>query len=78
MGQRGRDIEGDIMVTLEESLRGSVRTVSLKRPVACDNCGGTGLKGQRPCTVCGGSGRVIKAEQFQTRIPPGVTDGHVL
>jgi len=78
LGQRGRDIEGDIMVTLEESLRGSVRTVSLKRPVTCEHCGGTGVKGQRPCTVCGGSGRVIKTEQFQTRIPPGVTDGQQL
>jgi DnaJ-class molecular chaperone len=77
-GTRGRDIEGDIMVTLEESVRGSVRTVSVKRPVVCDNCGGSGVKGQRPCPVCGGSGRVIKTEQFQTRIPPGVTDGQQL
>ncbi|HHY85922.1 MAG TPA: J domain-containing protein [Verrucomicrobia bacterium] len=28
--RRGRDIEGDILVTLEESLRGSVRTVSVR------------------------------------------------
>ena len=27
----GRDVEGDIMVTLDEALRGSVRTVSLRR-----------------------------------------------
>src|SRR5438128_484386 len=46
---RGRDIEGDIMVTLEEAVRGSVRTVSVNRPVACENCGGTGVKAQRPC-----------------------------
>ncbi|MGH7950497.1 MAG: DnaJ C-terminal domain-containing protein [Limisphaerales bacterium] len=30
---RGRDIEGDIMVTLEEAMRGSVRVVNVKRPV---------------------------------------------
>jgi curved DNA-binding protein len=29
--QRGRDIEGDIMVTLDEALHGSVRTVNLQR-----------------------------------------------
>ena len=29
---RGQDIEGDIMVTLQEALSGSVRTVSLRRP----------------------------------------------
>jgi len=31
--QRGRDIEGDIMVTLEEAFRGSVRAVNVRRPV---------------------------------------------
>jgi len=31
--ERGRDIEGDIMVTLEEAMHGSVRTVNVRRPV---------------------------------------------
>ena len=31
--ERGRDIEGDIMVTLEEAMRGSVRAVNVRRPV---------------------------------------------
>src|SRR5947199_2703635 len=33
MAEKGRDIEGDIMVTLEEATRGSVRAVSVRRPV---------------------------------------------
>jgi curved DNA-binding protein len=33
LAERGRDIEGDIMVTLEEAMRGSVRSVSVRRPV---------------------------------------------
>jgi len=33
LAERGRDIEGDIMVTLEEALRGSVRAVNVRRPV---------------------------------------------
>jgi len=33
IAERGRDIEGDIMVTLEEAMRGSVRSVSVRRPV---------------------------------------------
>jgi len=33
MAERGRDIEGDILVTLEEAMRGSVRAVSVRRPV---------------------------------------------
>jgi curved DNA-binding protein len=31
--ERGRDIEGDIMVTLEEAMRGSVRTVNVRHTV---------------------------------------------
>ena len=31
--ERGADIEGDIMVTLEEAMRGSVREVNIRRPV---------------------------------------------
>ena len=31
--ERGSDIEGDIMVTLEEAMRGSVREVNVRRPV---------------------------------------------
>ena len=30
LAERGRDIEGDIMVTLEEAMRGSVRTVNVR------------------------------------------------
>jgi curved DNA-binding protein len=32
LAERGRDIEGDIMVTLEEAMRGSVRSVNVRRP----------------------------------------------
>jgi curved DNA-binding protein len=32
--ERGRDIEGDILVTLDEVMNGSVRTVNLQRPGA--------------------------------------------
>ena len=75
---RGRDIEGDIMVTLEEALRGSVRAVSLRRAADCAHCGGTGVAKRRPCTVCGGSGQVIQSETHQVKIPAGVIEGQRL
>src|SRR5262249_25255613 len=37
---RGRDLEGDIMVTLDEAVKGSVRSVSVRRAVKCEACGG--------------------------------------
>ena len=54
--ERGADIEGDIMVTLEEAMRGSIRPVSVRRP----------------------SGRAVKTETYQVKIPPGVTEGQKL
>ncbi len=78
LAARGRDVEGDLMVTLEEAMNGSVRSVSLRRATVCENCGGTGEKNRRPCPVCGGTGQVAKTETYQVKIPPGVIEGQKL
>jgi curved DNA-binding protein len=75
---RGRDVEGDIMVTLDEAIRGSVRAVSMQRAVPCEHCGGTGMRARHVCNVCGGTGQVRKTETFQVRIPAGVSEGQRL
>ena len=36
--ERGRDIEGDIMVTLEEAMRGSVRAVTVRHDSRAETC----------------------------------------
>jgi curved DNA-binding protein len=76
--EKGRDVEGDILVTLEEALRGSVRSVSVKRPVPCDHCGGTGQRAGHVCNVCGGTGQVEKTETYQVKVPAGITEGQRL
>lgn len=76
--ERGRDIEGDILVTLEETMKGSVRSVSVRRGVPCEHCGGTGRRAKHVCNVCGGTGQVAKTETYQVKIPAGVTDGQRL
>ena len=76
--ERGRDVEGDLMVTLEEAMQGSVRSVSMRRAVPCANCGGTGEKNHRVCPVCGGTGETAKTETYQVKIPPGVIAGQRL
>lgn len=78
LAERGRDIEGDIMVTLEEALRGSVRAVSVRHGVPCQVCGGTGQRGRQVCSTCHGSGQVAKTETYQVKIPAGVTEGQRL
>jgi curved DNA-binding protein len=75
---RGRDIEGDIMVTLEEALRGSVRSVSVRYGAPCEHCGGTGQRAGHVCNTCGGTGQVAKTQTYQVKIPPGVVEGQKL
>jgi len=76
--ERGRDIEGDLMVTLEEAMRGSVRSVQVRHGVPCTHCGGTGQRAGHVCNVCGGAGQVVKTETYQVKIPAGVTEGQRL
>src|SRR3989442_6406042 len=70
LAERGRDIEGDIMVTLEEAAPSSVRSISVDREVVCEQCGGPGGKGQNVCNVCGGPGRESTKPQYQGAVSP--------
>jgi curved DNA-binding protein len=76
--ERGRDVEADIMVTLEETFKGSVRSVTLRRAAPCEKCAGTGIVSQKTCPICGGEGQVPKTETYQIKIPAGVTEGQRL
>jgi curved DNA-binding protein len=76
--ERGQDMEGDILVTLEEAMRGSVRSVSAQHSVACQQCGGTGQRNRRPCPACNGAGQVARAETYQVKVPAGVIEGQRL
>jgi curved DNA-binding protein len=76
--ERGRDVQGDIMVTLEEALRGSVRAINVQHATVCPQCGGTGIRGQGVCKTCGGERRVMTTDTHQVRIPSGVMDGQRL
>ena len=78
LSERGRDVEGDLMVTLEEAMQGSQRAVNVQHAVVCDDCSGTGRRGQRVCPTCNGEGRVIKSHTYQVKIPSGVAEGQRL
>ncbi len=76
--ERGQDIEGDILVTLEEAMRGSVRSVSVRHAVPCGQCGGAGHRNRRACAACGGAGQVARTDTWQVKVPAGVTEGQRL
>jgi molecular chaperone DnaJ len=58
---RGRDLEYDLEITLEEAARGAQKEIEVARTEKCDVCGGSGAApntSPRVCPKCGGTGRV--------------------
>ena len=59
--RRGRDLEGQMEITLEQSASGTQLEVSLQRAKRCSRCGGQGAEpGSRmvTCPKCRGAGRI--------------------
>jgi len=64
---RGGDLQIQSRLTLRDAAFGCKREISLKTPVPCDDCSGSGAeKGSKPepCTMCKGSGQVATARGF--------------
>ncbi|MEO0635593.1 MAG: molecular chaperone DnaJ [Pseudomonadota bacterium] len=64
---RGADLQYNMEVTLEEAFAGKTAEIEVPTSVRCDTCDGTGAKpGTSPttCTLCGGAGRIRRAQGF--------------
>lgn len=64
---RGADLRVQQRLTLQESFTGCKREVSLRTPVPCETCGGSGAKAgtkRKTCGACGGAGQVSTARGF--------------
>ena len=72
---RGRDVESEIELTLEEAYRGTTKTVQLSGGAVCPGCGGTGVQGRNFCTRCGGTGTLSELKTLEVKIPSGVREG---
>lgn len=58
---RGADMEAVVDLTFEEAVFGAKTEVSLRQPVRCDTCAGSGAEEGSipvPCTTCSGTGEV--------------------
>ena len=73
--RRGQDVESPVDVTLEEAYHGSTRLMQLQTQEPCTACGGTGVVGNRVCTICNGTGGKITPKRLEVKIPAGVKDG---
>lgn len=76
---RGRDIEAEIELILEEAHRGSTRSITLQTTEVCPECRGTGSKDNKTtCPTCRGAGATRRPKTLEVTIPPGVRDGSVI
>ncbi|MBI3359470.1 MAG: J domain-containing protein [Nitrospirae bacterium] len=73
--ERGKDIESQMELTLEEVARGTKRHIWVERPVTCSLCNGRRLVGQQTCARCKSTGVVSEAKELIVTIPPGIKDG---
>jgi molecular chaperone DnaJ len=73
--EAGHDIEHPLEIGLLDALRGVSTAVSVRRPVPCSACHGSGRLRRKACTSCAGTGAVEKRERLQVKIPAGVADG---
>jgi len=51
---------------------------SFARSAVCPECGGEGLKPEKPCNVCKGEGRVKSQEEIKVFVPAGVDTNQVI
>lgn len=62
--QRGADLEYPLTISLEESARGTEKTINIYHTETCSVCRGTGAKpgaGKKTCPECKGRGQVTSA-----------------
>ena len=59
-GPQGEDIEVRLRLSLEDVLKGTRKTLTYKRRIPCEACGGTGHADKTPpiCPTCQGTGNV--------------------
>ena len=65
--RRGRDIQYEVDVTLEEAYNGIKKKITVPRDEHCKECQGTGAKNGtslKTCTTCNGRGQVIMSSGF--------------
>jgi DnaJ-class molecular chaperone len=74
--RRGRDVEAELELSLEEAHAGGHRTLQLQSAEICPTCHGAGMVNENQvCPTCGGRGQVLKPKTIEVNIPSGVRDG---
>src|SRR5688572_7937054 len=72
---RGRDVEAELELALEDAHRGARQTLQMQVAEICPTCNGSGMKDTNTCPTCDGLGQVSRPKNIDVNIPPGVRDG---
>lgn len=73
--RRGADAEAELSVSLEDSLAGGDKRLTLPMSVVCPDCGGSGRSGRSFCASCGGMGETQRTKTITAHLPALVRDG---
>lgn len=82
--RRGRDIQVEVDISLEEAYQGVEKTISVPRYEACSTCDGSGAKpGSKKtvCSQCKGQGQVVMSSgffQIRQTCPKCRGEGHIV
>ena len=82
--RRGADVKAQVVLDLEEAVRGVTKQVKFRRNKTCGTCEGSGAKaGAAPvgCRTCGGRGQVVQSAgilRVQTTCPHCQGSGRVI
>jgi molecular chaperone DnaJ len=67
--ERGSDLRYNMEISLDEAFTGKTAQIRIPTSVTCEACSGSGAKAgtkPKPCSSCGGAGRIRHAQGFFT------------
>lgn len=72
---KGQDAQAEFPLSLEDSLRGGEKRISIAAPVLCLGCRGAGRKGNHFCPACAGVGETRQERSITANLPKPIRDG---
>ncbi|HBL18181.1 MAG TPA: molecular chaperone DnaJ [Elusimicrobia bacterium] len=73
--RKGQDIEAELPISLEDSLAGGDKKLTMRVPALCPVCRGSGRQGPGFCPVCAGVGESAQERSITAHLPKPVRDG---
>ncbi|MBI5211366.1 MAG: J domain-containing protein [Elusimicrobia bacterium] len=73
--RKGPDVEAELPLSLEDSLHGGDKKISILAPTLCSLCRGSGRRGNCFCPACAGVGETRQEKSITAHLPGFIRDG---